>query len=72
LHLCFRYANNISYLSCKRLRMAGLDDCNILQLKHLVESMLGGMHDSFSILNLSIAWLHKFKCQIMCHVSNEH
>jgi hypothetical protein len=34
--------------------------------------MLGGMHDSFSILNLSIAWLRKFKCQIMCHVSNEH
>jgi hypothetical protein len=33
------------YLSCERLRMAGLDDCNILQPGHLVESRLGGAHD---------------------------
>jgi hypothetical protein len=71
LHLCYCYAN-ISYLSCERLRMARLDDCSILQPGHLVESRLGGMHNSFSIQNLSISWLCMLKCQAMCRTTNEH
>jgi hypothetical protein len=62
LHLCYCYANNISYLCCERLRMAGLDDCSILQPGHLVQSRLEGMYDLFSVQNLSISWLCKFKC----------
>jgi hypothetical protein len=52
--------------------MAGLEDCSILQSGHLVESRLGGTHDLFSIQNLSISWLCKFKCQVMCHATNEY
>jgi hypothetical protein len=29
--------------------MAGLDDCSILQPRHLVESRLGGTHDSINV-----------------------
>jgi hypothetical protein len=72
LHLCYCYANNISYLSCERLRMARLYDCSILQPRHLVESRLGGIHDSFSIRNLNISSLRKFKCQTMCRATNEN
>jgi hypothetical protein len=43
------------YLSCDRLHMAKLDDCNILQPKKLVRSRLGGTHDLISIQNLSIS-----------------
>jgi hypothetical protein len=32
--------------------MAGLDDCNILQLRHLVQNRLRGMHYSISIQTL--------------------
>jgi hypothetical protein len=39
-------------LSCEKLRMAGLDDCSILQPKHLVGYMLGGMHATISVQNL--------------------
>jgi hypothetical protein len=52
--------------------MVGLDDCSILQLRHLVQSRLGGMHDSISIQNLR---LHSSACgsgQAMCHVTKEH
>jgi hypothetical protein len=57
-----RWAHRMSYhLSCERLRMAGLDDCNILQPGHLVESRLGGMHDSINIQNLNISRLHMLK-----------
>jgi hypothetical protein len=56
----------------ERFRMAGLDDCSILQPGHLVGSRLGGTHDSFSIQNLSISWLRMFKSQVMCRVTNEH
>jgi hypothetical protein len=41
------------YLSCERLHMAGLDDCNILQPGHLVRSKLGVTHDSINIQKLS-------------------
>jgi hypothetical protein len=34
------------YLSCERLLISGLDDCSILQHRHLDGSKLGGMHDS--------------------------
>jgi hypothetical protein len=52
--ICFYFcANNISYLSCERLRMVELDDCSILQPGHLVESRLGGMHDPISVQNLN-------------------
>jgi hypothetical protein len=44
----------VQYLSCERLRMAGLDDYNTLQPGHLVRSKLGGTHDSISVQNLSI------------------
>jgi hypothetical protein len=61
-----RWACRMSYhLSCERLRMAGLDDYSILQPGHLVGSRLGGTHDSFSVQNLNIARLRKFKCQAM-------
>jgi hypothetical protein len=60
------------HLSCERLCMTGLDDCDILQPGHLVESKLGGMHDSFSIQNLSISRLRMFKCQVMCRATDGH
>jgi hypothetical protein len=49
------------HLNCERLRMAGLDDYNILQPGHLVRSRLGGMHDLISIQNLSISRLRMLK-----------
>jgi hypothetical protein len=49
------------YLSCERLCMAGLDDCNILQPRNLVGRRLGGTHDSISVQNLSISWLRMLK-----------
>jgi hypothetical protein len=68
-----RWACHMSYhLIYQRLRMTGLDDCNILQLRHLVGSGLWGMHDSFSVQNLSISRLHMFKCQAMCCMTNKH
>jgi hypothetical protein len=42
------------YLSYERLRMAGLDDCNILQSGHLV---LVDAHDSISMTNEHLAQL---------------
>jgi hypothetical protein len=60
------------HLSYKRLRMAGLDDCNTLQPGRLVRSRLGGAHASFSVQNLSISQLHMFKSQPMCHANDEH
>jgi hypothetical protein len=45
------------YLSSKRLCLAGLDDCSILQVEHLVKSRLGGTHDSISVQNLSFSRL---------------
>jgi hypothetical protein len=59
-------------LICERLRMVELDDCSILQLKHLVGSNLSRAHDLFSIQNLNISQLHMFQCQAMCRVTNEH
>jgi hypothetical protein len=62
-HLC---------LSCERLRMARLDDCSILQLRHLVENRLGGMHDSISVQNLRS---HSFACtssQTMSRATKEN
>jgi hypothetical protein len=60
------WACHMSYhLSCERLCMLRLDDCSILQPEHLVRSRLRRTHDSFSIRNISISQLHKFKCQAM-------
>jgi hypothetical protein len=59
-------------LSCERLRMAELDDCSILQLRHLVENRLGGTHDSISVQNLIS---HSFACtssQAMSRATKEH
>jgi hypothetical protein len=68
-----RWARCLSYhLSCERHRMAGLDDCNILQLRHLVRNRLGGTHDSISVQNLRA---HSFTCRsshAMCHTTKEH
>jgi hypothetical protein len=60
------------HLSYERLHRAGLDDYIILQYGHLVGSRLGATQDSFNIRNISISRLHLFKCQAMCHVTNEH
>jgi hypothetical protein len=46
-------------LSYERLHMVGLDDCSILQPRHLVRSRLGGTHDSISVQNLRS---HGFEC----------
>jgi hypothetical protein len=54
----FQLVQQHLYLGCERLRMAGLDDCNILQPGHLIESRLGETHDLISVQNLSIWWLH--------------
>jgi hypothetical protein len=68
-----RWACHMSYhLNCDRLCMAGRDDCSILQLGHLVRSRLGGMHDSFSIQNLSISRPCRFKYYAMRRMTNEH
>jgi hypothetical protein len=68
-----RWARCMSYhLSCEKHRMAGLDDCSILQLRHLVRNRLGGTHDSISVQNLRA---HSFTCrnsQAMCHTTKEH
>jgi hypothetical protein len=37
------------HLNFERLRMVELDDCSILKPGHLVESRLGGMHDSVDV-----------------------
>jgi hypothetical protein len=70
--LRYFHTSNISYLRCGRLHMAGLDDCSILQTRHLVRRKLRGTHDSISVQNLSS---HGFTCtssQVMSHVTNEH
>jgi hypothetical protein len=57
-----RWSCRMSYhLRCERLCMAGLDDYNILQPRHLVRSRVGGTYDSFSVQNLSISRLQMFK-----------
>jgi hypothetical protein len=60
------------HLSFERHRMAGLDDCIILQPKHLVRSRLVGMHDSINVQNLRS---HSFACrssQTMSRATKEH
>jgi hypothetical protein len=59
-------------LTCERICMARLDDCSILQPKHLVRNRLGGMQDLISIQNLRS---HGFACtssQAMSHATKEH
>jgi hypothetical protein len=60
------------HLSGERLRMVGLDDCSILQPRHLVRNRLGGTHDSINVQNLRS---HSFACrriQAMCRTTKEH
>jgi hypothetical protein len=68
-----QWACRLSYhLSCERLRMAGLDDCNILQAIHLVKNRLGGTHDSISVQNIRS---HNFTCKnshVVCYTTKEH
>jgi hypothetical protein len=52
--------------------MVGLDDCCILQPKHLVESRLGGMHDLISIQNLSSRGFACMSSHAMSRVTKEH
>jgi hypothetical protein len=59
-------------LICERLRMVELDDSSILQLENIIGSNLSRAHDLFSVRKLSILRLHMFKCQAMCHMTNEH
>jgi hypothetical protein len=72
-HDSSQWARSLSYHpSYERLRMARIDDCNILQSGHLVGNGLGGTHDSISIQNLRS---HSFTCrssQTMCHATKEH
>jgi hypothetical protein len=52
--------------------MAGLDDCSILQPRHLVQNKLVGMHDLISIQTLRS---HSFACgssQAMRYTTKEH
>jgi hypothetical protein len=52
--------------------MAGLDDYNILQSRHLVKNRLGGMHDLIGVQNLIS---HSFACgssQAMSYATEEH
>jgi hypothetical protein len=59
------------YLSCERLCMAELDDCNILQPGHLVESRLGGCITQ-SAFKTSVS--HDFTCsssQATCRATKE-
>jgi hypothetical protein len=60
------------HLNYERLRMAGLDDCIILQLRHLVRTRLGGTHDSFDVWNLNISQLRMFKSQAIYRATDEH
>jgi hypothetical protein len=68
-----QWACRLSYhLSYERLRMAGLDDCTILQSRHLVRNRLGETHDLISVQNLRS---HSFACgssQAMSHATKEH
>jgi hypothetical protein len=45
----FQLVQQHLYLSCERLHMAGIDDCSILQPRHLVESRQGGTHDLINV-----------------------
>jgi hypothetical protein len=47
------------HLSYERLRNAELDNCNILQPKHLAGNRLVGMHDLIIVQNLKS---HSFAC----------
>jgi hypothetical protein len=72
LHLFHFLCKRHLYLSCERLHIAGLDDCSILQPRHLVGSRLGGTHDLINNQNLSS---HGFTCtssQAMSRVIKEH
>jgi hypothetical protein len=67
-HSSDRWACCMSYnLSCERLRMTVLDDCSILQPRHLVRSRLGETYDSINVQKLSISRLRIFK--LSGHVS---
>jgi hypothetical protein len=59
-YICFNLCNDMC-LSYETLRMTGLDDCNILQPRHLVRSRLGGTHDLISIQNINISRLRMLK-----------
>jgi hypothetical protein len=52
--------------------MAKLDDCNILQPEYLIESRLGGMHDSISVQNLSSHGFTWMSSQAMSRATKEH
>jgi hypothetical protein len=70
--ICFILCKQQLYLSCQTLRMARLDDYNILQPEHLVENRLGWAHDLISVQNLIS---HGFACtssQAMSRVTKEH
>jgi hypothetical protein len=61
--------SNLINLFFVTLRLAGLDDCNILHLEHLDGNILERMHDSINVQNLR---LHGFACtssQAMSHVT---
>jgi hypothetical protein len=52
--------------------MAGLDDCNILQPRHIVGSRLGGTHDSINVQNLSSNGFVCSSNQAMSRATKDH
>jgi hypothetical protein len=72
LHLFHFLCKQHLHLSCDRLCMIGLDDCIILQPRHLVRSRLGGTLDLISVQNLNS---HDFACmssQAISRATKEH
>jgi hypothetical protein len=60
------------HLSYETLCTTRLDDCIILQPRHLVWNRLGGTHDLISVKNLRS---HNFACRsshALCHATKEH
>jgi hypothetical protein len=57
----FKFVQHNQHLSCERLHMDRIDDCNILQPRHLAGNRMGGTHDSVSVENLSIPRLRLLK-----------
>jgi hypothetical protein len=67
----FLYKQHLG-LNYERLHMVGLDDCCILQPRHLVRNRFGGTQDTISIQNLRS---HSFACgssQAMSHATKAH
>jgi hypothetical protein len=69
-HDAGRWVCRLSYhLSCERLCMAGLDDCSILQPRHLVGNRLGGTYDLINVQNFKSYSFTCGSCQDMSYTT---